>query len=335
MNDKITIAGFKAECKAAFDAGQLVVPLNSFNTTMKDLPWLEKLGNDWGDREVASITVDDAEKVMMFVNFGDKRRGEGTMSDSGASSVYHSLVRFFDWAIDMGIIIENPVKKIRSGLIPRVKKAKKDKERTKAIKFSIADGEKLINVLLQTQPTFSAVKATLFTYIAYRYRKTPNELLTMTWDKFEAAGFTERDTFLAALVANYRPALEKWLEANNVTNRKDLFFVKYMQNGDAEPLDSGFVGSWLKKKVFGANEDLPRVTINTLCGNKVPRIGVFDEVDAGGDFPILGAITFPPIGFGGGSGADSEAFLADRKLCEELFHSTFKGGNKNTDGEEV
>ena len=328
MNDKITIAGLKAECKAAFEAGRLDVPLNSFNTTMKDLPWLEKLGNDWGDREVASITVADAERVMSFVNFGDKRRGEGTMSDSGASSVYHSMVRFFDWAIDMDIIIDNPFKKVRKGLIPRVRKAKKDKNQTKDKKFSKADGEKLISILLNTQPTFSAVKATLFTYMAYRYRKTPNELLTMTWAKFEAAGFTERDTFLAALVANYRPALEKWLQENNVTNRKGLFFVKYMENGDAEPLDSGFVGSWLKKNVFGPNEDLPRVTINTLCGNKVPRIGVFDEVDAGCDFPILGAITFPPIGFGGGSSADSEAYEADRKACKELFESIYKAENK-------
>ena len=150
-----------------------------------------------------------------------------------------------------------------------------------------------------------------------------------TWDEFEASKMTEKDPFLATLSTNYRAALEKWCKDNEVDNTEGLFFVKFKGGCLAEPMDAGFVGSWLKKNVFETNKGLTKVTTNTLCGKNTPR-DVFAEVDAGGDFEILGEITFPVIGLTGKSSFDYEAYEADRKACEELFKA-LKNPKEETD----
>ena len=165
---------------------------------------------------------------------------------------------------------------------------------------------------------FPAVKSTLFTYLAYRYSKTPGFLLLMTWDQFNAESFSTEDLFLAELAANYREALNKWLATNKVTNEKNFFFVMNKENCVAEPMDSGYVGSWVKKNVLKPNK-LPGMTAFMLCSKDAPREGVFDEVDAGGEFPILGSITFPTFGNGGGARIDREAYLAERKARADAY----------------
>ena len=330
MNAPISIAKFIEELRNDYVAKRLNMPVNSFNTTMKDVGWLERAPQGL-DCDLDKFTVQHAETVMLEVNFGESRRENGKkLSDAGAASVYYSLHRLFDLAKDKKYpyqyITENPFDKIRPGLKPHVSKTSK---KTEAVAFTKEDGEKLVSILIHSEPTYSAVKVVLFTYLAYRYRKTPGDLLLMTWDDFKASKLAEKDTFLATLSSNYYEALAKWCEDNGVDNTEGLYFVKFKGDCLAEPMDAGFVGSWLKKNVFETNKDLTKVTTNTLCGKNTPR-DVFAEVDAGGDFEILGEITFPVIGLTGKSSFDYEAYEADRKACEELF-KTLKNPKEETD----
>ena len=330
MNAPISIEKFVEDLRNDYVAKRLKMPFNSFNSTMKDVGWLEK-GPLGLDCRLDQFTVQHAETVMLQVIFGEgRRKDKKQLSTTGAASVYYSLHRLFDLAKDKKYpyqyITENPFDKIRPGLKPHVSKTSK---KTEAVAFTKEDGEKLVHALIHTNPTFSAVKATLFTYMAYRHRKTPGGLLLMTWDEFEASKMTEKDPFLATLSTNYRAALEKWCKDNEVDNTEGLFFVKFKGGCLAEPMDAGFVGSWLKKNVFETNKGLTKVTTNTLCGKNTPR-DVFAEVDAGGDFEILGEITFPVIGLTGKSSFDYEAYEADRKACEELFKA-LKNPKEETD----
>ena len=292
MTDQIiTIAVMLAILKKAFAEGQLEMAINSFKSMLKDIPWLAELEGGM-NRDIKSITTADIAKLLDRIMFGKNKRGKD-MSDAGAASIFYSLNRFFNCAIDLGYLTVNPFEGLPDSYKPRVRHKKK----AVVASFTHEQGMKFIHALLNTTPTYSAVKAFLYVYLAYKYSKTPGELLSWTWDDYEAFADSVDDPFLSKLVSNYRTALETWLVKNHVTNSKNYFFVKNKENCKAEPMDSGFVGTWIKDNIMKPNK-LPCVTVNTMCGTKIPR-DVFAEVDAEKDFPILGTITFPVSGFGG------------------------------------
>ncbi len=314
--EEITLGQLEEKFKKAHEDGELGYSLNSYRTTLKDFPWLAKI--DGGlNRNISEITSKDIEKWSDRVSFGKNFLGKA-MSPAGASSVYNSGKRLFTFAVDMGYLTVSPFEGVRPSYVPRVL----NKENAKRVKgtapFTADDGKNLIHGLVHADPTFSAVKSTLFTYMAYRYSKAPGYLLLMSWDQFNSEAFATSDSFLKALAANYHEALSKWSENNNVKNDKNLFFV--MNKGDcvAEPMDSGYVGSWVKKNILKPNH-LPNMTAFMLSSKDAPREGVFEQVDAyDGELPILGPITFPTFG-GGGARLDYETYLAERKARAEAY----------------
>ena len=316
----ITIAMMLAILKDAFDKGQLEMAINSFKSMLKDIPWLAELKDGGMDRDIKSVTTADIAKLLDRIKFGKNKRGND-MSDGGAASIYYSLNRFFNLAVDFGYLTVNPFEDLPDFYKPRVLSKKK----TEVSTFTQEQGKKFVHILLHTTPTYSAVKAILFVYFAYRYCKTPGELLVWTWTDYEAFASSVNDPFLFNLVSNYRAALDEWLQKNNVNNVKNLFFVKNVSDSNAEPMDSGFVGTWIKDNLLKP-KGMPCVTVNTMAGSKIPR-DVFAEVDAGGDFPILGTITFPVSGFGGPR-VDIKAYLAELEARRAAYLAENKENNK-------
>ena len=312
----ITLAILVAKFKEAYEAGELDMPLNSYKSTLKDAPWLEEIVGGM-ERDIATITHVDIEYLLDRVRFGKNRRKED-MSPAGAASVYYSLRRLFAWAVDMGFLTESPFEKLPWDAIPRVT----DKKKTVAPTFTEDQGKAFVKALISAKPTYSAVKASLFSYLAYRYQKTPGELLLWKWEDFEAFIATVEDPFLVTLVANYREALEKWLTDHNVINVKNYFLVKnkFEDNKaecESEPMDSGFVGTWLKENILKPC-NLPMVTVNKLCSSKIKR-DVFTDIDAGGEFPILGEISFPKAFGSGGPHYDHKAYAEATEARRKAF----------------
>ena len=326
----ITVAILVAKFKAAYEAGELDMKYHSFKSTLKDIPWLEEQTDGMG-RDIASITHADIEDLLDRVRFGKNRRGE-EMSEAGAASVYYSLRRLFAWAVDMGFLTESPFEKVAWDAIPRVTSKKKVASPT----FTEDQGKAFVKAMINVKPTYSAIKACLFAYLAYRYEKTPGELLIWKWTDYEAFIASANDPFLVTLVANYREALNKWLTDHNVINVNNYFWVKnkYDENKiecESEPMDSGFVGTWLKDNILKPGK-LPLVTVNKLCSSKIER-DVFEEIDAGVNFPIHGTITFPKAFGTGGPHYDHEAY----KASTDKRRAAFEAKNKSKiikDGEE-
>ncbi len=323
----ITLAILVAKFKEAYEAGKLDMPINSYKSTLKDVPWLEELVGGM-ERDIATITHFDIEDLLDRVRFGKNRRNED-MSEAGAASVYYSLRRLFAWAVDVGYLTESPFERIAWDAIPRVTTKKKAVTPT----FTEEHGKIFIKLLLNATPTYSAVKASLFSYVAYRYKKTPGELLLWKWADYEAFIATVEDPFLVTMVANYREALDKWLADHNVINVKNYFLVKnkYDENKvecESEPMDSGFVGTWVKENILKPGK-LPMVTVNKLCSSKIKH-DVFAEIDAGGEFPILGEITFPKAFGSGGPHYNHEAY----KAATEARRAAFEAKNKTANSKE-
>ncbi len=327
MATSMTIATMVAEFERKFKASELKLPINSYKSTMKDVQWLDEIAGG-KDRDITTITHLEIEALMDRVRFGKNRRGED-MKESGAASVFYSTRRLFAFAVDEGFLTESPFEKVAWDAIPRVT----SKQKTVAPTFNEEQGKIFVMALVNTIPTYSAVKACLFSYIAYRYKRTPGELLLWTWEDYDAFIATINDEFLIKLVANYHEALNHWLTEHNVKNAKNLFFVKnkFAENKaetEAEPMDSGFVGTWIKDNILDP-KSLPRVTTNKLCSTKIPS-DVFDEVDAMSEFPILGTITFPKAFGSGGPHYNHEAY----KAATEARRAAFEAKNKTANSKE-
>lgn len=316
MKLSVLASDFKAQ-----DPDSLGMAVNSHRKTCNDMVWLEDIPGGL-TRDIETITSGDIEVWADRVSFGEnksrnKNKEKSKMSDAGAVAVYSSTKRLFAYAVKRGYLSKSPFDGVRRTFIPFVEREKKEKGKT-APAFTKADGVKLVSELLKSKPTFAAVKSVLYTYLAYRYKMMPGKLLTLTWKQLDAEEWVQKDPFLKQLLGNYRVALDDYLLKNNIDNSKGYVFVMNKANAKASPMDSGFVGSWVKENILKDNA-LPNMTAFKLCAKDAPR-DVFDEVDAGGDFPILGEITFPTFGSGGGGARfDHEKIAAERAARKAAY----------------
>lgn len=311
---EITIADLTADFKAQ-DAETLGMAVNTFRKTANDLAWLEDLPGGL-TRDITTITPADIEVWADRLSFGTNKRGD-EMSPAGAVAVYSSIKRLFAYAVKKGYLATSPFTGVRRTFIPFVEREKKEKGVTTPA-FTKEDGRALVSALVNSAPTFAAVKSALYIYLAYRYKMMPGKLLTLTWKQLDAEDWGQKDPFLKHLISNYRVALDEFLQKNNIDNGRGYVFVMNKANAKASPMDSGFVGSWVKENILKP-KDLPNMTAFKLCAKDAPR-DVFDEVDAGGNFPILGEITFPTFGSGGGgSRFDHEKIAAERAARKAAF----------------
>lgn len=317
---EITIFDLAAEYKAQ-GAEALGIAVNSYRKTCNDMVWLEEIPGGL-TRDITTIKSTDIEVWADRMSLGEnksknKNKSKKELSPAGAVAVYSSTKRLFAYAVKMGYLSKSPFGGVRRTYIPFVEREKQDKGKA-APAFTTEDGKTLVSELIKSEPTFSAVKSTLYTYLAYRYKMMPGKLLTLTWEQLDAEEFVQTDPFLKQLLNNYRAALKAWLVKNNIDNAKGYVFVMSKANCKAEPIDSGFVGSWVKENILKPKK-LPNMTAFKLCAKDAPR-DVFEEIDAGGNFPILGEITFPIFGSGGGGARfDHEKIAAERAARKAAY----------------
>lgn len=277
---------------------------NTYESTKKDMPRLQQYFGK--DRVIDTITAEEAEAYIDAVSFGKTARGTD-MTEGGAASLYYSARRVFDYFFGKA---DNVFRKIPPDAIPRPRRDKA----AKVPRFTDEECEKFVKILLNQEPEFTNVKVTLFTLLAFKYQLPPGNLFVMTWSNVEELkenGYFS--PFFEKLLANYKGALEEWLENNEIENFDDYVFVKTTSStGEAEAADSGFFGTWLKKNIQTPN-GLPLVTVNTLSGKKTPR-GPLELLEEEG-WPILGKIWIEEkSGFGGNafSKAEMKAILDKR-----------------------
>ena len=326
---KLTLGALASEFKAQ-DPDDLGMAVNSHRKTCNDMVWLEDIPGGL-TRDIETITSGDIEVWADRLSFGTNKIGN-EMSDAGAVAVYSSIKRLLAYAVKRGYLSQNPFDGVRRTFIPYVERKKKEKGET-APAFTKEDGKKLVSALIKSEPTFAAVKSTLYTILAYRHKKTPGYLLKLTWNQLDADEGVKADPFLKQLISNYRSALEDYLLKNGIDNSKGYVFVMNKANAKASPMDSGFVGSWVRENILKPKA-LPNMTAFKLCAKDAPR-DVFEEVDAGGDFPILGEITFPTFGSGGGGARyDHEKIAAERAARRAAYRTSLdrdatEGGENN------
>jgi len=328
----ITLERAEEEWCIDYEAGKLgEFKLNTYQTTEQG--WRKRILPALGkDTPVRDVTVEMVENFLDDLSFGLTARGT-KMTETAASSIYYIGRRIFQYFVDKGYAKSNVFDEVDAVHIPIVNR--KEYQQKESIYLNDDQIKPFISTLLNLQPEFSAVKATLFTWLVYVLRMRPGSVLTLTWDAIEEKS-GELGWFGRKLAENYRAKQQEVLSNAQISNLKGYVFVRNGAAGtEALPSDSSFASSWMKANVF-RKLGLKDFRIDSLQSKKTSREGGMVPVETSADeYPILRPI-YIATAFGGANGRRLSAEELKKRLeqremlCKEYVT---KQVNDNKEGE--